>query len=112
MNILRGINRLVAFLLELVLAVSLGYGGYSVVENVYLKYTLAVLLPLTAIVCWSIFVAPRSTSRLEQPWRLIGRLSLYLACSLLLYNIGRTTVAISLASLATVNEIIAFIFND
>ena len=41
MNIVRGFNRLIAFLLELVLVIALCYGGYSVAENVYLKYTLA-----------------------------------------------------------------------
>ena len=112
MNIVRGINRLIAFLLELVLVISLGYGGYSVVENVYLKYTLAILLPLAAIICWSIFAAPMSKSRLEQPWRMAFRLSLYLICAALLYAIGKTTVAISLAAIATVNEMIAFYFKD
>jgi hypothetical protein len=112
MNIVRGFNRLVAFLLELVLVFALGYGGYSLVENVYLKYTLAILLPITAIVCWSIYAAPRSDKRLEQPWRMAFRLSLYFICAMLLYTIGITTIAISLAGIVLINELIAFYFKD
>jgi len=112
MNIVRGFNRLVAFLLELVLVIALGYGGYSVVENVYLKYTLAMLLPVMAIVCWSIYAAPRSDKRLEQPWRMVFRLSLYFICAMLLYTIGKTTIGISLAGIVLINELIAFYFND
>ncbi len=112
MNIVRGINRLIAFLLELVLVIVLGYGGYSVAENVYLKYTLALLLPVIAIVCWSIYAAPRSDKRLEQPWRMAFRLSLYFISAMLLYTIGKTTIAISLATIVLINELIAFYFED
>jgi hypothetical protein len=112
MNIVRGINRLIAFLLELVLIMALGYGGYSIVENVYLKYALAMLLPVIAIVCWSIYAAPRSDKRLEQPWRMAFRLSLYFICAMLLYTIGKTTMAASLATIVLVNELIAFYFKD
>jgi len=112
MNIVRGFNQAVAFLLEIVMVISLAYGGYHVVENVYLKYIVAIILPVIAIVFWSIFAAPKSTLRLEQPWRMMFRLAFYLTCTMLLYTIEKTTVAISLASVAIVNEIIAFYFND
>jgi|GEM_PF-462663 hypothetical protein len=112
MNIIRGVNRLIAFLLEIALVISLGYVGYSVTENVYLKYVFAILLPLVAIICWSIFAAPKSAKRLQQPWRMLFRTTMYVVCTLLLYIIGKTTWAISIITIAVINEITASYFKD
>lgn len=112
MNIIRGLNRLIAFLLEITMVISLGYVGYSVAENVYLKYVFAILQPLVAIICWSIYAAPKSAKRLAQPWRMVFRTSMYMICALLLYVTGKTTWATSIVIIAIINEMIAFYFKD
>ena len=62
---LKGINLGVAFLLELGVLAALGYWGFTVGPNTFLKFVLGLGAPALAIVVWAIFGAPKSSTQLQ-----------------------------------------------
>jgi hypothetical protein len=58
---LRLANDALAFLLELVALVALGYWGFRTGDGTPAKVALAVGAPLAAAVVWGLFAAPRAT---------------------------------------------------
>jgi hypothetical protein len=109
MNIIKHINLLFVFLVELGMLVSFGYAGFQSGKNVVIKYLLAIVLPLIAAIIWAIFEAPRSQHRLQQPYRTILALLLFLSAAFFLYRTGKTEMAILFAIAAVVTQSLALV---
>ena len=110
MQILRIINQITAFLLEIYMFIALGFIGYQLGKSVLIKYTLVIGLPLMAIVLWGLFAAPKSNFRLGLPWRIIFEIILFSITSFLLYKTGFKTLAFSLWIIILINELTAYLF--
>lgn len=67
----------VRFLAEMGMLVALAWGGWAVGDNTVLSVVLAVVLPLAAAGIWGRWVAPRSSHRLTEPYRLAVELTLF-----------------------------------
>lgn len=109
MQIIKGLNQLIYFLLEQCMFFSLGYTGFRSTSHPYGKYISAIGLPLIAIILWSIFAAPRFPYRLESPYRSLFALTLFGLTAILLYRIGYTHLAIAFGVIALVSELIALV---
>ena len=105
--IIKGFNQLIYFLLELNMFASLGYIGFQSNAHPYGKYVAGVGLPLTAVVLWAIFAAPRSTYRLEAPYRSLFALTLFWLTALLLYQASYPRLAITFGFVALSSELLS-----
>jgi hypothetical protein len=106
MNILKGINILLSFLLELAMLIAIGYWGYHGSPNTLMKWALAIGLPLLVIFVWGMFFAPKSNRRLPAiPGSLLS-LGLFLLAAFALYQSNQPTAGIILAIIAIVNRIL------
>ncbi len=110
MEIVKGINQTIAFLLELIMVFAVGYWGYHVGKTTLSKYSLVILLPVIAIVLWGVFAAPRSAHRLEPTARLVFVLVLFGITSFLIHDSGHTKLAIAFAVVAVLNTTLAYIY--
>ena len=77
MPVLRILHQLIAFSLEMAMLAALGYWGFLEGKKAPLKYVLGLGLPIAAIALWAMWAAPKSSSRLEQPYLLLFKLVLY-----------------------------------
>jgi Protein of unknown function (DUF2568) len=99
------------FLLELVVLLSLGYWGYQV-TNSPLRWVLLVVAPLVAAVVWSIWVAPKSSSALRDPWRLLLELVVFGAAVAALAWADRPAWAAVIAALVVLHLGLTFVLGQ
>jgi hypothetical protein len=79
-----GVLQAGVFLDELVLLTALGVAGARLGDGGVAGTVLAILLPLAAAVIWGRWLAPRAQGRLPHPARLVAKLVLIAAVSVLL----------------------------
>jgi len=60
MDILKALNLLIRFLLELCMLVAVGYWGFKTHSDWVLKIILGIGLPILIAVTWGLFIAPRA----------------------------------------------------
>lgn len=112
MQILKSLNEILAFLLELAMFFCIGYYGYTKGITVTSKWIIAIICVLIAITLWGIFAAPNSQTRLSFPIRLIFELSMFLIASFLLYKLNYSWLSIWFAILSIISVIIAYFFKQ
>jgi hypothetical protein len=112
MQIIKLINQVIAFFLEMGMFISLGYWGFLQGKTNLTKYSFAIALPMIAIILWGFFAAPKSEYRLEFPIRIFFELCLFVIASFLLYRTGNSRLAIWFGAIALVSEIIAYILKQ
>ncbi len=76
------------FLDELVLLAAFAVAGARLADGAIASIALAAALPLAAAVIWGLLLAPRAHHRLGHPARLVAKLALVAAASLLLVWAG------------------------
>jgi hypothetical protein len=111
-SITKVINLVLAFLLEIAMLIAFGYLGYHCPANPVSKYLLMVALPLSAIILWGFFAAPKSKYRLRKIPRLVFALVLFGASIVLLNSAGKTILATVFAVLVVINQLLLFILED
>ncbi len=87
------LNLAVAFLLELCVLAALVYWGFSSGGGLPTRLALGFGAPLVAAVGWGLFLAPRATVSLGQPWGGLLKAAVFLTASLALYAAGEATLA-------------------
>lgn len=112
MLIVKLINQVVAFLLEISMFIAVGYWGFYEGKTNVMKYSFALALPAITIILWGIFAAPKSEYRLEFPIRIIFELCLFAVSTILLYKTGNSKLATWFGTLAFLNEILACVFKQ
>ncbi len=112
MEVIKPINLLVRFLLELCLLAALGYWGFQTGQEMVGKVGLGIGLPLVAAVTWGIFLAPASDRRLPEPWLLLLELFLFGAALAALYNTQQHFLALSFGLIYSINKILMVIWRQ
>ena len=107
MAILKQINQVVAFLLELVMLYMLAVGGNQFGKGNGWRYVLAVGLPVLAIGLWGYFSAPRSEHRLVFPYLSIFHFVLFGSTALLWYLTGHQRSAVLFLVIVILSEVTA-----
>jgi hypothetical protein len=108
MAILRFLHQLLAFSLEMAMLAALGYWGFREGNKSPLKYLLGFGLPIAAITLWALWAAPKSTTRLEQPFLLMFKLVLFGITTFGLYRSGQPHLAYWFAGLALVSVLVEY----
>lgn len=89
-----------ALLCEVALLVVLAVAGLGIGTGRGLHVTLAVLLPVLAVLVWSRWMAPRSPARLADPARLAAQVVLFVAAGALAVAAGHPVVGVGYAVVA------------
>ncbi|HEY4788167.1 MAG TPA: YrdB family protein [Bacteroidales bacterium] len=108
MNAIKSLNLLVSFLLELMMLCLYSYWAYHSREIVVMRYLLAVLVPVAAVVLWGIWAAPKSKRRLKNPARSVFKLALLLLSAVLCFKAGQQSWAIWFGIVTLLNAGLAF----
>ncbi len=110
--ILKPINLVLTFLLELALLVAFGYWGFQAGSSTLVKILLGIGLPLLVALIWGIFMAPKSARRLQG--------GAYLALKALLFGLGvaalmaagRTALGVVFAVVVVINTVLLYIWGQ
>ena len=101
-----------AFFLELVMLVSLGYWGFYGEKSVLAKWMLGIGIPLLVAVVWGIFFAPNAGHRLNSTSGLLVSLLLFLLSAAALFYAQHPTLAIIFALVAIANRVLALVWKQ
>ncbi|GAB4021240.1 YrdB family protein [Spirosoma koreense] len=112
MELLKGFNQVLYFLVELSMFSSLGYLGFRSDLPVWGKYLAGIGLPLLAATLWGIFAAPRSAYRLDTPYRAVFALLLFGLTALLLYRTGYPRLGITFGLTALGSQLLALVLRQ
>ena len=106
MEILKGINLAVRFLLELCLLAAVGYWGFKTGSGWTLKILLGIGLPVLIAVVWGLFVAPRALYPLSSTSKLLLGLILLGSGAVALFASGKADLGWIYTLVLVVNEVL------
>lgn len=112
MEIIKAINLVAAFFLEIAMVISFAYFGFHYPENMVMKYSLMIGLATGAIILWGYFAAPKSKHRLQQSARVLFCLSMFGSSIFLLNLTGKTMLAAIFAIMVIMNQLLLFILKQ
>jgi len=107
-NMVKSVNQVLVFILEIIMFIAFGYFGFARQWNLIPKLLLTIFIITTAVALWAVFAAPKSGHRLEMPYLAIFRATMFLLAAFLLFRLDYRNLAIALAALAIVTQIISF----
>ncbi|USN96546.1 MAG: YrdB family protein [Candidatus Nomurabacteria bacterium] len=106
MEAIKSLNIAIRFLLEICLLISAGYIGYKLTNIPYVKYGLAISIPILVACIWGIFIAPKASYLLNVPYRIFVEIVLFGLTCVLLALYGKIGPAIALGLAFSVNEML------
>lgn len=104
MNLLKGFNYLLSFLLELAMLFAFGYFGFHSGSSGLVKWSLALGIPLLVAVLWGLFFAPNAKRRFSVLPGVLLSLGLFLLAAWGLWQTGQPVAAWMLAGVAVMNR--------
>jgi hypothetical protein len=110
MGIIKSINLLVAFLLELCLLAIFGFWGVHVSPTGIQKIILGAGLPILLAIIWGIFLAPASSTRLHEPWLTIVKVIIFSLAAVALFSTKEQSLAEWFGGISIVNLILLYIY--
>ena len=112
MELLKGINLLVRFLLELSMLAAVGYWGFKMHSGGVVKILFGLGLPILIAVIWGYFMAPKSTHRLTGIPFLLMDIVLLGSGAVALYASGQRTLAWMYAIVLITSEILKWVWKQ
>lgn len=112
MAMLKLLNQVLAFSLELWMLYMLGYSGYQNGKGTGWKYALAIALPVVAVLLWGYFAAPKSDHRLVFPYLTMFKLTLFGITAFLWYKSGHQQSALVFTGLVLLSECTAVVLKQ
>lgn len=112
MDVLKGINLLVRFLLELCLLAAVGYWGFKTHSGREMKIVFGIGLPILIAVLWGLFVAPRATYPLTGISYLAVELILLGSGAVALFASGKPTLGWVYTITAIVNKVLLVLWKQ
>lgn len=106
MELLKGVNLLVRFLLELCMYAAVGYWGFKTQSSWVMKIILGIGLPLLIAVLWSIFLAPKATHPLRGISRELLEFILLGSGAVALFASGNADLAWVYTAILVVNKVL------
>jgi hypothetical protein len=109
LELLKGANLLLAFLLELCALGAFGYWGFTTGSTTLSKIGLGIGAPLLAAVVWGIFVAPHAVVPVGGLLRFVIQALFFGLAALSLAATGHRTLAVVFVAIEVVNAILAYV---
>jgi hypothetical protein len=108
MEVIKGANLLLRFLLELCALGALGYWGFKTGSGTLAKVGLGVGAPLIAAVVWAVFVSPQASVRLPGFLVLLLQVLVFGGAAAGLVATGHRTAAVAFGGLIVVNAVLMY----
>jgi len=112
MDILKTLNLLTRFLLELCMLAAVGYWGFKTQSGWTMKIALGIGLPVLIAVLWGLFIAPRAKYPLSGIPYLIVELTLLGSGALALFASGRVNLGWVYMIILIVNKALLVLWNQ
>lgn len=112
MNIIKGLNSALAFVLELAMLAGFGYWGFQTAASAGMKVLLGLGLPIIALLLWGVFFAPRSSRRLSLIPGVLLSLGLFWLSAAALYAAQQQQPGLIFAIVAVINRALVVIWRQ
>jgi|SRR5215207_5965090 len=112
MELIRGANLLLRFLLELFALGALGYWGFHTGSERITKAVLGVGAPLVAAVVWGMFVSPRAPVQLPGVMVLVLQALVFGSAAAGLVAAGHRMLALVFVVIAMINAILMYVWGQ
>ncbi len=109
---LKTVNLLVRFLLELCILAIFGYWGFKTGSNAFIKFLLGLGAPILFAVAWGTFLAPKSPMRLGDPWLFLLELVIFVLAGWALYSTGKVHLAAAFGVIYLLNRTLMLIWRQ
>ena len=110
MDIFKGFNYLVLFLVELAMLYNFAMWGLSLKAPMAVRYLVGVGIPAIVIVLWAMFFSPDPAFGLAQPWNAMGEYALFGLSALAIAYAGHARWAIAFFVVAAISETVALVW--
>ena len=108
LELIKGVNLALRFLLELCALVALGYWGFKTGSGAIAKVALGIGLPLVAAVVWGVFVAPRAPVELPGVLVLVLQVLVFGSAAAGMAATGHRTLALAFAVVVVLNAVLMY----
>lgn len=112
MDILKAINLLIRFLLELCLLAAVGYWGFKTQSNWLMKFLFGIGLPVLIAVLWGMFIVPKATYPLSGIAHLALELILLASGSVALFVSGIPTLGWAYTIVLVINKVLLVLWKQ
>ena len=112
MDLIKGANLGVRFILELAALAALGYWGFRVGDGAIARVALGIGTPLVAALAWGLFVAPRASVDAPEAVRLLLQIAIFGGAALALARADQAQMGIALAAVAALNAALMLAWNQ
>jgi len=112
MNMVKTLNIGLRILLELCLLEIFGYWGFNVGHNLLAKLLLGLGAPILVGIIWGVFLAPKSSMRLDMPWSLLVELLIWGLALVALFSVGKENLALVLGLVYILNKVLMLIWKQ
>jgi hypothetical protein len=112
MEVIKGANLALRFLLELCALVALGYWGFKTGSGEITKLALGIGVPLVAAVVWGVFVAPRAPVALPGFMVLLLQVFVFGSAAAGLAATGHRALALGFAVVVVINAILMYVWGQ
>ncbi len=103
-------NMALRFMVEMAAYASLGYWGASNPSPLIVRVALAALTPLTAMVLWSLLLAPKARWRLGDPLAIVSELAVFAGAAVAIGVSGPIWLSEAFIAVAVINTILVRLF--
>lgn len=112
MNVLKGLNLLIRFLLELCMLAAVGYWGFKTHSTWAMKIILGVGLPILIALLWGLFIAPRAIYPLTGISYLVVELILLGSGALALFTSGQPKLGWAYVVILVLNTVLITVWKE
>jgi hypothetical protein len=112
MDVLKGSNLLVRFLLELCMLAAIGYWGFRTGSGVAMKIILGIGLPLLIAVVWGLFLSPKASHPVRGISRELLELILFGSGAVALFASGVAHLGGLYTVILVVNKLLLFLWKQ
>jgi hypothetical protein len=112
MDVFKGLNLAVRFLLELCMLAAVAYWGFKTQSTWLMKILLGIGLPVLIAVLWGMFIAPKATRPLSGAPRLTLELLLFASGAVALFASGKPMLGWAYTLTLIVNEVLLVLWKQ
>ena len=112
LELIKGANLALRFLLELCALGALGYWGFKSGNGTITKIALGVGAPLVAVVIWGTFVSPQAPMQLPGPLSLILQVLVFGSAAAGLMATGHRTLAMVFVMIVVINAVLMYVWGQ
>ena len=111
-EVIKGANLLLRFLLELCALGALGYWGFKTGNATITKIALGVGAPLVAAFVWGVFVSPRAPVELPGLVVLLLQVLVFGSAAAALVATGHRTLAVVFGVIVVINAVLMYVWGQ